>query len=103
MTMGDNVMQFPTDKPPELLVGPFSEYRVVVEGRFIPLLTGHREGDNVCLTIDHRFGASVPKELAYQVAWLIAQAIAVASGYSHLGADSKDRPFAAKAMGIDLP
>jgi hypothetical protein len=92
--MSDNVISFPTEQPPELLYGPFEEYRVVVDGRSIPKLTGRENGDTVDFTLDHRFGLTVPKELAHQVAWFVANAMAIGAGYSHLGAESKQKPFA---------
>lgn len=88
------VVEFPErDKPLSPLIGPFTYHAVVVEGRCIPLLTGALEGANTALIVDGRFSISVPNERAYEVAWLLAQAIAVASGYSHLGAETKDCPF----------
>jgi hypothetical protein len=52
--MTDNVTKFPEPpKDPDLLVGPFEEYRVVVDGYQIPLLTGHREGHKIWLSCDH--------------------------------------------------
>jgi len=98
----DNVVQLPPkeEAPPELLIGPFSEYRVVVDGRVIPRLTGSQEGDMVSFTVDGRFGAECPKEYAYGIAWLISQALAIGEGYPHLGAPNKDRPFAPIAHAI---
>jgi hypothetical protein len=100
--MTDNIVQLPTkeEAAPELLIGPFTEYRVVVDGRVIPRLTGRAQGDMVSFTVDGRFGAECPKEYAYGMAWLIAQAFAIGEGYPHLGADTKDHPFAPVAMAI---
>ena len=90
-----DVVQFPQTKPPELLVGPFEYWKVVVDGRAIPNLTGHREADGIWFTIDHRLmGGPFDEAAAYQAANLIAQGMAVAAGYSHAGAASKDMPFA---------
>jgi hypothetical protein len=92
------VHEFPKkpDEPPPLLVGPFEEYRVVIDGRRIPKLTGRKDSDGrVHLTVDHRFGAEFPnEETAHQAAWLIAQAMAIGAGYPHLGAETKEQPFA---------
>lgn len=93
------VVNFP-EKSLDPLVGPFTEYRVVVEGRCIPNLTGRREGDHTWLIVDGRFGAPVPNDSANQVAWLLGNAMAVAGGYSSLNAESKDMPFAPKMMRI---
>jgi hypothetical protein len=92
----DNVTKFPDPpKPPDLLIGPFSEYRVVVEGRLMPLLTGFREGDKIWLVVDGRFACGpFSEEQAHQAALLAGQAMAVTAGYPHLGAASKEQPFA---------
>jgi hypothetical protein len=90
---------------PPLLVGPFSEYRVIVDGRVVPNLTGIRcpHTGKISLCVDRRFaGQFSTEEDARQAAWLIAEAMAIASGYPHFGADSKDRPFAPRAMEVRL-
>jgi hypothetical protein len=88
--------------PPALLVGPFEEWRVLVQGRVVPNLTGHKYDDGrVALTVDRRFGADFPnEEIASQAAWLIANAMAVSAGYPSMEAENKDRPFAPKGMEI---
>lgn len=98
-----NVIEFPKSEQPELLFGPIMYRAIIVEGRMIPLLTGHTEDDqNTWLVVDRRFSISVPNELAHQVAWLLANAIAVASGYTHLGATSKnEKPFAPIVTKLD--
>lgn len=97
----DNLMPFPERLvTPDLLIGPFQTFKVRVEGRVIPRLTGSPCGDKIELVVDGRFGATFSKEDAYQVAWLIGQAMAVGDGYSHLGAETKSRPFAPQAMEI---
>lgn len=102
--MADNVTQFPPPpEQPPLLIGPFEEYRVQVDGRLIPRLTGHPDGDKIALVVDHRFSASFTKEDAPQVAWLIAQAMAIGEGYAHMGAENKDRCFAPCGMQIMAP
>lgn len=58
----------------------------MVEGRIIPNLTGFHDGDKIALIVDNRFAASFAPDDAYQAAWLIAQAMAIASGYPSLGA-----------------
>lgn len=101
--MSDNIVDFPkSEEPPEFLVGPFEEYRVVVQGRFVPRLTGYRSADGkVSLTVDRRFGAEFStEEDARQAAWLIAQAASIFAGYSNFEADNKDQPFASRAMCI---
>lgn len=91
----------PPPKRPDLLVGPFQEWRVQVDGRIIPGLTGFKDGDKIGLIVDGRFSASFSEDDAYQAAWLIAQALAVGEGYPHLGAETKSRPFAPLGCALD--
>ena len=91
----DNIVDFPpSEAPPELLVGPFSVWRVMVDGRIIPRLTGFHDGDKIALVVDGRFSASFSPADAYQAAWLIAEAFAIGEGYSSMNALNKERPFA---------
>lgn len=98
----DNVVQLPPpEKPPELLIGPFEVWKVQVDGRIIPRLTGWKEGDETWLCVDNRFAQGFKtEEDARGAAVLIAQASAVASGYPHMGAETKDMPFAPIGCGI---
>lgn len=98
----DNVVEIPREKAPELLVGPFEEYRLMIDGRFVPGLSGFREGEKVWLTVDRRFSQPFDsEEAARNAAVLIAQASAIAHGYPHFGAETKDHPFAASAVAMD--
>ena len=100
MASDDNVLNFPQEEPPPLFVGPFTEHRVILQGRFVPNLTGfEREDGTVELAVDHRFAGQFPsRETASQAAYLIAQAMAIASGYAHFEADIKAQPFAPIAV-----
>ena len=96
------VVQFPpAEQPEDLLVGPFEEWRVQVEGRIIPRLTGFRDGDKIALVLDRRWSASFSEDDARQAAWLIANALAIGEGYAFLGASNKDKPFAPVGMQLD--
>lgn len=99
------VVDFPEQKPPEFIFGPFTENRVVIEGRNIPYLTANKIGDDrVELIVDRRWSATFAAADAYQAAWLMANAMAVASGYPYLGADNKQMPFAPQVMQLgDVP
>lgn len=70
--------------------GPFSEYRVSLDGYFVPLLEGRLEEETGLwhFMLDKRWGCVVPREYANGVAFLIANALAVASGYSCFGENS---------------
>lgn len=87
----------------DLLVGPFEEWRVMVDGRVIPRLTGWREGDLTWLAVDGRFACSVPHAHAREVAYVLANALAVGAGYSHAGAESRDMPFAPRGHELEPP
>jgi hypothetical protein len=78
---------------------------VVVEGRKIPGLTGYRLPDgDLCLIVDERFSVEVPDALGYQIAWIVAQALAVGAGYPSLSAEKRESPFATQvAMLSALP
>lgn len=96
-----DVVNFPQPEP-EPWHFPYHEAdRVVIEGRQIPKLTALDEGDQVAIILDGRLSISVPKALGQQVAWLVANALAIGSGYSHLGAETKDAPFAPVVVGLD--
>jgi hypothetical protein len=101
----DNVTQFPPQPArPDLLIGPFQEWRVLVDGRVMPLLTGFREDDKIWLVVDNRFACGpFGEEEARQAARLAGQAMAITAGYPHLGADSKAQPFAASAVALNKP
>jgi hypothetical protein len=68
--------------------------QVIVEGRAIPLLTGWEEGEEVFLCVDGRMAIPVRKQDATQIAWFVANAMAISAGFPCLGAETKDRPFA---------
>lgn len=98
----DNVTAFPTPKLVEWIVGPFEEYRVVLEGRKIPRLTAQRHEDGrVTLILDGRFGLDCANnEIAYSTADFVATALAIGQGYPCYTAETKKRPFAPKCMQI---
>ena len=91
----DKVLQFPERQgAPEFMIGPFQEWRVVLEGKLIPHLTAYKDGDDIGLVLDNRLSISVPKDRAYDVAWLLANALAIGAGYACFTADEKFKPFA---------
>lgn len=100
----DNVTKFPAPEILSPLFGPHPEYySIVVDGRLIPGLTGHKSGDaDTYLVLDGRFSVTVPNELAYSVAWMLGNALAIGAGYPHLGAESKEQPFAPQVAEINL-
>lgn len=100
-----NVIQMPPPtKPDEWLVTLYELDHVIIDGRHIPRLQGKRHDDgSVSLCVDRRFMADFPdEEQARQAAWMIAQALAIGEGYAHLGAETKERPFAPQVAQIVL-
>lgn len=95
-----DVIQYPTtDQRIEAMRGSQRcGYNVIVEGRQIPGLTMYEVGDKICLEVDNRLGVDFPRDLAPQAAWLVANALAIGAGYPHLGAPSKEMPFAPRVV-----
>lgn len=79
--------------------GNFVEY----DGRIVPHLHCRDLGDHVDIIVDGRFAATFDKMAATQAVYLLAEAMAVASGYSHSGALSKGTPFAPRMSKIGEP
>jgi prepilin signal peptidase PulO-like enzyme (type II secretory pathway) len=100
----NNVVEMPAPKIPEWIVGPFEEYRVVIDGRMIPRLNALRLSDGrVSLMLDKRFILDLPDEgLALQVASFVANALAIGEGYAFLGSTSKEMPFAPYAGEVKI-
>lgn len=100
--MDDNVTDFPAAPDPvSAMMGPKHTGRcVIVEGRAIPGLTMHEEGDAISFVLDNRLSISVPRDTAPQIAWFVASALAIGQGYTHIGAANKDRPFAPQVVGL---
>lgn len=76
-------------------------YTAIVEGREIPGIMVFERGDKITVNLDRRFSIDVPREVSGSICWMIAQALAIGSGYPHIGAESKVRPFAPKVVGGD--
>lgn len=87
-------------------VGPFQpEHRVIVEGRAIPHLSAipTNDGTTIMLSLDHRFLIEGTAEEVAKWSHFIANAMAVAAGYSHLGAEKKYEIFAPMVSAITPP
>lgn len=87
-------------------VGPFQpEHRVIVEGRCIPHLSAIpiNDGASILLSLDHRFIIEGTPEEVAKWAHFIANAMAVAAGFSHLGAEKKYEIFAPLTSAISPP
>jgi hypothetical protein len=74
-------------------VGPFESWRVVVNGHQVPLLSAEiRNGGKVELTLDDRIALTLDVVTADEVIPFIADAIAVAMGYTCHPKDDWDAP-----------
>ena len=94
--MSDNIVEFPPRASSFSLEGPYEVFNVLVDGRRIPRLTGKRTEDGLFnFIVDDRFmGGPFTEADAEQVAYLLAQSLAVGAGYSSLEADLPGRCFA---------
>lgn len=63
-------------------VGPFDHYPVMVNGWSVPYLQARYREDGVTVTLDGRFGLDLPTELGGTVISFLADAIAIALGWS---------------------
>lgn len=73
-------------------------HEVSVDGRIIPRLECRRDGEIITFVLDRRFAIDVPHTLAIPFAYFVANALAIGAGYPWCGAESRDMPFAPKAM-----
>lgn len=75
-------------------VGPFEHHDVVVNGWTVPYLTAvPLPGGRVDLTLDHRFALVLSLEEAERFLPFLANAIAVAHGYTAHPSDDQDEPL----------
>jgi len=77
--------------------------RIVVGGVPVPNLVGleTHNGTRAEFILDDRFSLTVPTEYSEAVAWFVAQAMAVAAGYTAFGVDSKPaNPFSRRMVCI---
>lgn len=89
---------------PDWIVGPFEVNHVVIHGRIIPDMTARRVTGGTAICVDNRFEIVVPNELAYQVAWFAATAMAIGAGYASVDGTTRGRPFARRGAPLgELP
>lgn len=70
---------------------PRTERLITIDGYAVPMLeafeTDNGTKTNICL--DHRFGITIPADIAQEVLWLLANAVAIGAGYSCHGENSR--------------
>lgn len=99
----DTIVAFPEPKPWEVEFGPErSGFTVIVDGRAIPGIHAYDRGPVIEFVLDGRFLYDVPREFSGVFASAVAQALAIGAGFSHLGAESRNKPFAPQVCRIDL-
>lgn len=87
-----NTIELP--KAPSIVGPELRGHAVIVDGRVIPKITCRDNGSTIDIIVDGRFSITVGADLAYQVAWIVAQAMAIGAGYSSLTAETRDTVFA---------
>ena len=85
-------------------VGPFGEYYRVRVGNFeVPYIEAHKTKDGWSLTLDHRFGVDMSDDELQRFMWWIANAMAIAAGYTSFGENSKpSNPFKTQLVGLNI-
>lgn len=74
-------------------VGPFKHHDVVVEGRYVPFIRANPlDGGQVHLTLDRRLGVTLSAEEAERFVPFLADAIAVALGFTSHPDAERDAP-----------
>jgi hypothetical protein len=72
------------------IIGPFDEYRVTVNGYQVPDLQARRVNGLIYLSLSNNLSCDIPDdERALPVIQFIANAMAIAAGYSCFGAGSR--------------
>jgi hypothetical protein len=86
------------------IIGPFSDYRVAVDGYEVSRLRAVRHDGLISMTLDHRFGCDIPDDKnALSVIWFIANLMAIGAGYSRFGENAQPaNPFKCRLTGISL-
>lgn len=102
---GSCEMAEPVSVPVKLvdLFGPFAHgnhYEVMVEGQSIPGIKVYETDDGqLSVTLDGRFGVTTTRDELERWAWFIANAMAVAAGYTCFGRDARpSNPFGLLAV-----
>jgi hypothetical protein len=98
-----NVVEFPERQTPPDMRGPErGGCDVIIGGLLVPRMHMYDKGETIDMILDGRFSYEFPKEWAYLAADFAANAMAIGAGYSFLGAETKDRPFASKVWKIEF-
>lgn len=83
---------------------PRSSHQVTIDGYAVPLIEARESSDGLeChVLLDGRFGMVIPADLAQQVIWIMANAIAIGAGYSCHGENSTEvNPHKVRVFEVD--
>lgn len=83
---------------------PRDERGVTISGYAVPRIEAQEinEGRDCSIVLDRRFGITVPADMAEQVIWLLANALAIGGGYSCHGENSQPmNPYRVQVLGVD--
>jgi hypothetical protein len=87
-------------------IGPFSDfYQITIDGYLVPYieLRKYPDGRGWDLTLNHCHGVDMTDEEVNKFIWWIANAMAVAAGYTSFGEHSKPaNPFSTRCFGISI-
>lgn len=83
-------------------VGPFpEEIRLVVDGYQVPHIAARKNGDGWTLVLDGRYAIDVTEDEVERWLWWVANAMAVAAGYTSFGEHSAPlNPFRRQLIGL---
>lgn len=86
------------------IIGPFDDYRVTLNGYRVPYLRAVRVNGTISLELDERIGCDIPDdERTMPIIDFIANAMAVAAGYTCFGENSQlSNEFKRRLIGINL-
>lgn len=99
--MSDNVFNLPPQEDPtNSLIGPQRlGNELIVEGRLIPNIHVHDNGDTIDFVLDGRMSYEFPREWAYMAAIFASNAMAVGAGFPSI-AGERMQEFASECFGI---
>ncbi len=86
-------------------IGPFEEeYLILVDGYQVPYITATPNGNGVwTIHFDQRFSMTIGGDNASEFLWFLANAMAVAGGYTCFGTGSiPANPFSSKTHGVSF-
>lgn len=97
-----NIIDFPKQDLPDIKGPERTGNSVIIDGRCVPKMHMHDRGETVDFILDGRLSFEFPKDMAYLAASFAANAMAIGAGYTFLGSETKDHPFAPQCFQIDL-